>query len=339
MNNRLERLNARRIDSDVLTATRLNEVYKSISQSEAVKYVIGAMQPIDPEYTKNTFAQGERVRKQLAEGLTTGCEYEYQGSVTNDTHIKAKSDIDILLIIGKYYALEAPQVATNPYKGDPIQDLLDLREESRKCLERAYPQAIVDTSSNKCIRISGGSLTREIDIVPSNWFDTNDYTETKNKTFRGVEILNAKEKIRIKNTPFLHNAWIADKDSKTQGGLRKAARLMKSLMYDTESIELSSYDIVSIAYNMDVAQLTISQGEELKLLQSCIDFCTLIDNNSMIRDSLNVPDQHRKVFAQGHATQKGLKQLLTELIRLSDDILRENSRSFKKLAEARVIYP
>lgn len=335
---RLNRLNARRTDDSVVTAKMLNEVYKSINQSEAVKYIVGAMQPIDPEYTKNTYAQGERIRKQLEAGLSSECEYEYQGSVTNDTHIKAKSDIDILLITKKYHTLEAPQVATHPYKGDPIQDLLDLREESRRCLTNAYPTATVDSSKSKCIRITGGSLTREIDIVPSNWLNTNDYSETKQKIFRGVEILDSVNKRKLRNTPFLHNAWIEDKDSKTQGGLRKAARLMKSLMYDTDSIELSSYDIVSIAYNMDMGQLSIKQGEELKLLQACKDFCTLLDDNSMIRDSLNVPDNHRKIFAPGHATQKGLKQLLGELHKLSEDVLNENSRSFKKLAEARIAW-
>ena len=43
--NRLERLQGRRIDPEVIGAKQLNEVYKRISQSDSVKYVLGAMQP------------------------------------------------------------------------------------------------------------------------------------------------------------------------------------------------------------------------------------------------------------------------------------------------------
>ena len=63
--NRLERLSARRTDPTITSAKLLNEAYRSISQSDSVRYVIGAMQPIDPEYTKNTYAEGERISNQL----------------------------------------------------------------------------------------------------------------------------------------------------------------------------------------------------------------------------------------------------------------------------------
>lgn len=335
---RLDRLNARRTDDSVITAKMLNEAYRHIGQSESVKYVVGAMQPIDPEYTKNTYAQGDRVKNQLDANLENKCEYKYQGSVTNDTHIKAKSDLDLLVIIYKFFSLESPQVPEYPYNGNPIQDLLDLREDAKNCLRRAFPEVSIDTSSSKCITLSGGSLTREIDVVPANWFNTLDYAKYGDDYFRGVQILDAKNKTRIKNTPFLHNAWIQHKDNATNGGLRKAARLLKSLSYDTESIELSSYDLVSIAYNMDEDKLNLGKGQELMLLNNCLEFCNLLSNNEYIRDSLFVPDHHRKIFADGHATQKGLNQLVAELTKLSQEVLTENIRSFRRLAEARVEY-
>lgn len=247
---RLDRLNQRRLDTDIVEAKLLNETYRNISQSDSVKYVIGSMQPIDPEYTKNTYVQGERVRNQLENRLTEICEYEYQGSVTNDTHIKAKSDIDLLVLIDKFFSLEKPQEPKSPYKGNPLQDLLNLRKESENALEQAFPQAIIDKNGSKSISIEGGSLTRKIDVVPSNWYHTNKYAETNNDIYRGVKILDKSVPCRLANTPFLHNAWIEYKDQQTNGGLRKACRLMKSLKYDTENIDLSSYDIVSIAFNI-----------------------------------------------------------------------------------------
>lgn len=109
MATRLDKLRARRIEEPIVfdAAARLpNEVYTRIAQTDSVKYVVGAMQPIDPRYTKNTYAAAERVWNQLDSHLTIGCDREYQGSVTNDTHIKAKSDIDVLLLIQHFVTLE-----------------------------------------------------------------------------------------------------------------------------------------------------------------------------------------------------------------------------------------
>lgn len=338
MMSRLERLNQRRIDENITEAKLYNESYRSIAQSDSVKYVIGAMQPIDPEYTKNTYKQAERVRSQLENRLTDHCEYKYQGSVTNDTHIKAKSDIDLLVIIDKFFTVENPQIPKSPYKGDPLQDLINLRKEAEEALESAFPQADVDKSGSKSVSIEGGSLTRKVDVVPSNWFNTNKYAETDNEIFRGVQILDKSVPKRLANTPFLHNAWIDHKDGNTNGGMRKACRLMKSLKYDSENIDLSSYDIVSIAFNMANASLSYPKGSELLILGSCLDYCRQLQSNSTLRESIDVPDGHRKVFCDGHATLQGLNRLTEELEQLANDVLRENQRSFRKLAEARVEY-
>lgn len=181
MATRLDRLAARRTDPTVTNARLLNEVYKRVDQSDSVRYVVGAMQPIDPAYTENTFAQAERVCNQLGNRLTIECESEYQGSVTNDTHIKAQSDIDVLMLIDKFFTVEPPQKPQNPYKGDPIQDMLDLRAEIIEALEQAFPEATVDYSGGKSVSIEGGSLRRKVDVVPANWYNTNQYAETRDK--------------------------------------------------------------------------------------------------------------------------------------------------------------
>src|SRR5690606_9981339 len=139
---------------------------------------------------------------------------------------------------------------------------VDLRSDAIASLNAAFPEATVDSSGAKSISLEGGSLRRKIDVVPSNWFNTNRYNETGQKMYRGVQILDAKKMERLNNTPFLHNAWIAHKDNQTNGGLRKAARLMKSLKYDTEAIDLSSYDLVSIAFRMPDGDLNVPRGQE-----------------------------------------------------------------------------
>lgn len=153
------------------------EVYRKIQEDDAVRYAIGAMQDIDPEYTKNTFAEGERVKNQLNKAINSNSirtEFEYQGSVTNNTHIKAYSDIDLLTIHSAFVSLKPPLEPSSHYAGDVLDDLLSLREDSYQCLRSAFYEARVDNSGSKAIALSGGSLRRKIDVIASNWLLTSE---------------------------------------------------------------------------------------------------------------------------------------------------------------------
>ena len=65
---RLARLQARRTDTfeaGMMKSAGANEVYERMQESSsAIKYAVGAMQPIDPNYTANTYAEGDRVKNQ-----------------------------------------------------------------------------------------------------------------------------------------------------------------------------------------------------------------------------------------------------------------------------------
>ena len=62
--NRLEKLRKRRTDP-LIKAAAVREAYDSMSEGESIKYAVGSMQPIGREYTKNTYAEGDRVKAQL----------------------------------------------------------------------------------------------------------------------------------------------------------------------------------------------------------------------------------------------------------------------------------
>ncbi|MEZ0262991.1 MAG: hypothetical protein ACAH80_18445, partial [Alphaproteobacteria bacterium] len=332
--NRLDKLFLRRIDPTLGNVTALDEVYKKISQSESVKYALGAMQPIDPQYTKATFEQGDRVKNQLDAKLSTSCSFAYQGSVTNDTHIKAKSDLDLLTVIKKFHDLEAPQQPLYPYQGNPVQDMRDLRAACEAVLISSFPQAKVDTSGSKAIAMEGGSLTRKIDVVPASWHHTNRYAQTQLEIYKGVMVFDKDTGNRIPNAPFLHNYLIGERDAITRGGLRKASRLMKSLKYDADKVSISSYDIVAIAYNIEASLLTLPKEAELTIVEICHQYCSTLLANASLRASISVPVGNRKVFCPEGASEEGLAQLTAELAELRDDIISENSRSFTKLAQA-----
>lgn len=318
------------------------EVYNSLGkEGSAVRYTVGAMARVDPRYTEITYEQGDRVRNQLDRALravNAACDFEYQGSVTNDTHIKSYSDIDLLAITQRFHALEPPQEATQAYEGDPTEDLKEIRLTSCDCLKSAFPKADVDSGGSKSITVSGGSLRRKIDIVPANWYHTNRYAQMQAKRFRAIQVLDVKSGERVKNMPFLHNYLIMTRDERTIGGLRKVIRLMKSLKYDSESIGLSSYDLASIGYNMPESQSMTFPGDEVALLVRLKTYLDSLVVNPARRTEMLVPDESRKVFTPGHATLQGLDELRDEVDDLVEAVRQNLQKSFAKLAEARLAY-
>lgn len=297
---------------------------KMASESKDVQnYFIEAMRPVDEIYTQNTYREAERVKNQLdkIKEDQSGFEYRYQGSVSNNTHIKAHSDIDILVITNKFFFVMPPLKPKNPYRGNPIDDLMSLRTQCETHLNSAFPQAQVDCSGAKSISLSGGSLKRKIDVVPSNWFDTVKYKETKKEYLRGIMVFDKFEKKRIENTPFYHNHLLDIKDNKTGGNFKKVVRLLKTIKADSDrEINLSSYDIVSIAYNIPSDYylagdklLTVLKNVNLYLLE-------LITSPELFRNSLEVPDKSRKIFDAENKIN-GLKSLQIEVQDLYDELV------------------
>jgi hypothetical protein len=329
-------------ESGYYQASPIYEVYNKLGkEGSAVQYTVGAMARVDPTYTNITYEQGDRVKNQLEKALcesNAACDFEYQGSVTNDTHIKSHSDIDLLAITQRFWMLEPPQQPACPYDGDPIADLKEIRSISSSALKQAFPVAEVDDSGTKSVTICGGSLRRKIDIVPANWYDTNDYAHFKAKRFRSIEVLDVKKGHRIKNSPFMNNYLIETLDRKVSGGLRKVIRMLKSLKYDSGHVSLSSYDLAAIGYNMPEWQLVTSPGEEIALLARVKSYLDGLVVDPDRRNEMLVPDKSRRVFADGHATLTGLNELRDEVDDLVEAVCNNRQKSFAKLAEARLAY-
>lgn len=328
---RFDRLRNRRIPLEKQASAALYSFSAGTRQQE-FRYMVDSMQPIDADFTENTFAEGERVKEQLGNNLPAHfiVSFDYQGSVTSDTHIRIHSDIDLLVLHGAFVALDEGAPNSSPYLGDPLADLIDLRKQAATVLSSKFPAVAIDLKPSKAIAMSGGSLKRKIDVVIGSWWDTELYNTYKVKMARGVSILDLKVPRRIRNMPFYHNYQINDKDEKT-GGLRKVIRLLKTLKYDAEpEITISSYDVTSIAYCMSEQMLTVSPNSYLQLAQNaCAELKRFIDNDNL-RDSLNVPNGTRKIFGGEGATLEGLKALHKELSELLSRIYQEQIISFSR---------
>ncbi len=335
---RLEKLKKRRLD-DQLQKAILSESFSDIKISESVKYALESMSSIDASYTKNTYIASENIRNNLVVGLSNkglSVEFRYQGSVETDTHIKLHSDIDLLVFTEKFHSMELPLIPSNPYQGDPLQDLKELRQESYNVLNKIYTQ--VDNSKAKSIQVFPTNPKRKVDVVPANWVNTQDYHTTSNEKYRGIHLYDKDNHSRQKDYPFMHIANVKAKNNLVSGGLAKLVRLLKTLKVDADyEIKLSSFEITSIVYAMDNNLLNKPKYQELLLLNEGSKQLDKVITNKVYRESLMSPNGKENVFGTSEAKVIELKKLKLELDELIEDITEQLRKQFKRIDE-NIIY-
>lgn len=317
--------------SQILTGYT-KEAYENRAKSETTRYALGAMQAVDAEYTNVSIKEGDRVRSQLSNGLYylgISVEFEYQGSVPLDIHIKRHSDIDLLVLDSRFVTHDAAAAMAAGIQYGPllpktaVQYLLELRASCERILINAYPAADVDTSGAKSINLSGGSLQRKVDVVPSHWHDSAAYQRSGQKYDRMVQILDKTVPTTISNSPFLHMKRVNDKDAVTSGGAKKVIRFLKTLKADCDQdISLSSYDIASLVWHFNDRELSQPAYRELALIA-----VTQAELNAMCRDyagtcQLATPDGSRKIIDEP-GKFISLQKLSAEVDAIAADIARE----------------
>ena len=196
--------------------------YLDLKESSAVKYVIGARSPVARNYTEQIISNRNSIEKTLKEMNNSeykDCklEFEYQGSVSNNTHIKRNSDVDLLVICNYFITLEHGLPCPNPYQGVPEDDLLTLRNNCINKLNGMTPKLNIDNSGAKSVKVSGGHLVVNVDVDPADWFETKESYESKQKVDRGIMVLDKNKMKRITNYPFKFNALLAEKTAKQLG--------------------------------------------------------------------------------------------------------------------------
>lgn len=321
---RYQRLLKRRAPDDDRVLKRFSESYE-FQPGENTKYILGALKPIDAKYTARLEEQGNRVENQLTKRLASdypGLEFKRQGSVSNRTHIKYYSDVDVLAIIDKYFTLERPQVPAFPYGGNPIEDLITLRADCVRELKKAFPEVEVDNAGAICISLSGGSLACKVDVVPSNWYNTNDYASSKLAHDRGIQVYNREEKQRKENRPFLYNHRIELSDTSRGGLTRMLIRLLKTVKADSEEegkiVDFSSFDICSVVYRMPddlfrgPSNTPLSVERPLDVVRNLLIWLGTTLSEESTKTSIKVVDDSRLIYDRPEKA-KGALVLFNEL--------------------------
>ena len=310
-------------------SANFTEAYESRGKTEAIKYALGAMQELEAKYTKISIEEGDRVREQLRTGLSNAgipVTFEYQGSVPLNIHIRFSSDIDLLVLHDAFVTVDWSGPRAHTYsvrQGSLLEDILELRQTCELILEDKFPAVNVDKKGAISIALSGGSLRRKVDVVPSHWHDTTSYQQSFAKHDREVRVLNKFESRMIANQPFLYMKKIEDKDQRTAGGTKKAIRLLKNIKKDsTNEIKLTSYDIAALIWQMNDNTLNKPYYLELSLVAEVQKHLQFLVDNPVYAQTLDVPDQSRKILDTADKL-RSLKILKIEVDELALDIAHE----------------
>lgn len=348
---RLQQLKARRSGTDriaLLNSTDgLDVLAKSIygegytrraTGQKHTQYALGAMQPVDTDYTRISLAEAERVGKQLDAGLRArgrNVGFRLQGSVPCDIHIRGVSDVDLLVLDEAFITYDATGARaragqfSSPIAYTPLSALQSLRSGAESILTDKFPQAKVDTSGAKAIKLSGGSLRRPVDVVPSHWHDTSDYQATWREADRGVNILDKSIPASVLNMPFRHIERIDQRDAQARSGLKKAIRLLKNVKADAleegAKIPLPSFDIASAMWHADLGALAAGSVYELAIVAEAIRHLDYLARNTAHAKTLLVPDGSRPIFNTPEKVE-ALIQLSLEMDDLALQIGREQDR-------------
>ncbi len=330
-------------------SVNLREAYESRATTEAIKYALGAMQELEAKYTRICIEDGDRVRDQLKTGLNNAgipVDFEYQGSVPLNIHIRFASDIDLLVLHDGFVTLDWSGPRAGGYNrlgGSVLSDMLNLRTACESVLETKFPAVKVDKSGSKSIALTGGSLRRKVDVVPSHWHDTAAYQQSRDKQDREVKILDKDNEMLISNRPFLHMQRIEDKDLRTDGGAKKSIRLLKNIKRDSSyAIQLTSYDIAGLIWHMDNDALRKPYYLELSLLAELQNYLQLLISNPAYAKTLIVPDKSR-IILDSEEKLRSLKWLKNDLDELLvsiayelNPLLRDQAQATRQLREARI---
>ncbi|RKE24470.1 hypothetical protein B0G76_8358 [Paraburkholderia sp. BL23I1N1] len=349
---RLAQLESRRSGMDRLTALAQDSKYEVLAKSlveESYKkrarampytqYALGAMQEVDQDYTRISLEEATRVGKQLKTGLTSAgvdVDFRLQGSVAANIHIRGVSDVDLLVLNNAFftYDVNGPRSRAghfnSPISYTPLSALQFLRTHSESILSEKFPAADVDVDGAKAIKISGGSLRRPVDVVPSHWHDSRDYQASFLERDRGVCILDKRQQQSILNMPFRHIDELRQRDELTLFGLKKSIRLCKHVKADSEedSIDgLPSFDIAAAMWHADLGGLLAGYLHELAILAETQRHLDVLARNHDFAKTLLVPDGSRRIFDSNSKLQ-ALNQLSIEMDELALQVSKEQNPIF-----------
>ena len=310
----------------------LDERYQKRATQPAIQYALGAMQEVDPNYTRVSIEEGQRVAGHVKDGSIRNVTVRMQGSVPLNTHIRRASDVDMLAINEGFFNYDRSGSKASYYASYPdfsipgAQEMASFRKECEDILTTRFYAAKVDTSGAKAIKVSEGSVVRKVDVVPANWYYGSDFQSTGLEQDKEIQIYNKETGERPKNHPFKFMHQVEVKDAVTQAGVKKSVRMLKNVKNDSSSeIDLSSYDITSVVWNMPNEWLNLAGAHDLTILANTQAYLEYLINRPDYTKNLNTPDGSRKAIDTAEK-MTALNRLSAEVTNLAQAVYEEGAQ-------------
>ncbi|MGC1472392.1 MAG: hypothetical protein WA775_07365 [Psychroserpens sp.] len=338
------RYNPEAIDETTLLNESLRTELKALSGSKVMEYVKRSMQGVEPAYTQNTIVAGDKVKTHLKNN-NPKLDYEYQGSVMSNTHIKGYSDIDLVQLCNKFYGHDLRTEFTEEYRksnltetqrwalleviegsiytGDADQDLRTMRLEAENVLDAMYND--VDISKDKSIEVNLTNPKRKVDVVTASWYRSVNSSKSGDKTDKGICIYDKNKDVRLPvDYPFLKIKMLNDKDKIVNGRLKKMIRFLKTIKADSDiKIKINSFDISSICYNIDsISYYNKPYYELVYVLQ--VELGKIIADD-FYRNNIKSIDGTEYIFRDKPEKYGQLLMLLNELNTIKKDLVDNNA--------------
>lgn len=301
----LDNIKRRRYD-EAIRKYVLSPSYFDEKLPKCVRYAHEAMQEIDSSYAYKVYANARRIHETISRELRQNnidAMIRYQGALRTDTHVRLYGEVDLLFILN--------EKATH-------KEVFALGQFLRDIASRQNHQTL-DYGDGVRIKLVTQKPNCRINLIPCTWINNQNYVERRNEIYRGIVVYNFKDKTRKKHLPFLNMGRMNVKDTSTNGGFKKAVRLVKSLCTD-DSIALNAYELSSLIYKMDDRHLTIKEGHELAILPAISQYLEqLLDDREQFETLLS-PSEKELIFGERPGKKEVVRKLLTSFNQLILDL-------------------
>jgi hypothetical protein len=299
----------------------VSDAFNEHDYSAVLLYALDSMCEVEPSYANKAFHIGKRIQEKLSKELKNrkyNVDFRYQGPIQTETHIVLYGDIELMVIAESVYS-------------EPWKVVKNITMEMMDILTQGSVYQRVDNSDKLKIRVQTLKPSCEINILPAVWLENKEYKETKREIDRGVTEFNMLRKTRRRYLPFKHIARINGKDAKTNGGLKRVIRLLRTLVQDTETtIDLTPQEIESIMYAIPEKQLIYEAKKPLALLNIAFAQLSRLSQDLTYLQKLVSPSERELVFgrkAYKQAEINRLKDNLNELISALSKELKEDDKN------------
>ncbi len=316
----IKNLQKRRFD-EARAEPILSDAFTHRGYPDALRYVLESMIEIDHSYSYKAFSITKKIQDSIAHKFadkSIQIDFRYEGPIQTETHITLFGDITLLVLINP--------ITDKPWKEIQfiIREILDVVK-SLDFIKKA------GFNNQHEVLVLTEKPSSRVAIQPAIWLNNKNFMETKREIDRGICEFRFGEKTKHNYMPFKNIARINAKDLRTNGGLKKMIRLLRTIQQDAETpINLEAHEIAAMVYEIPDKQLKFLPKQPLSLLAVVSAQLTRLTSDKQYFETLKAPSELEVIFGKKPKVSEvqNLKHGLEHLMNDLQSILKRDSKDF-----------